>query len=342
MKTIRKDRLRNIVFLLGAGASVDAGLPTVAELTRDLRKQLPTLPGPDGVIRPEFGQVFDLIQTYDSSVAKNYERFFEWINLLLNVQKEPFRKIIITDIPGSLIEVMVHLTFVVGGELSRLLELRQGNADYLERLADFLPEGGRLKIFTLNYDCCLEDACRIAGIDLTTGFDPIKRNWKPSLFLSKSKGINLYKLHGSLRWNSTRDSRLSGDRFQYNYVPAELRPEERSSFPSYIEVSPGGWLVLGPGNKIQADDPFISLFYEFHRSLHRAKVCVVIGYSYQDGHINTVLDLGIDRGVSIVDVNPGGPCGRYLASKRYHPIRLTAKNALMSGAIKSKIEELKQ
>jgi len=332
----------DLIFLLGAGASVDAGLPTVDQLTKQLRTRLPELSDVNGIHRPEFGEVFNLIEAYDPLVGRNYERFFEWIKLLLDCQKEPFRKIIETKISAALIEAMAHLPFVIGGEISRLLDSIKSMPDYLTRLADFLPEKGRLKVFTINYDCCVEDACRIEGIDVTTGFDSVKRKWKPSLFQSKSKGVNLYKLHGSLRWNSMRDLRLSGDRFQYNLVPMELQLEQRSNIPGYIDVHPGGWLVLGPGNKIQSDDPFITLFYEFHRSLHGAKVCVVIGYSYQDPHINTVLDLGIDRGVSLVDANSGGPCGRYLASKRYYPIRLTAKNALMSGAIKSKIEELKQ
>ncbi|MGD0919390.1 MAG: SIR2 family protein [Thermodesulfobacteriota bacterium] len=331
----------DLIFLLGAGASVDAGLPTVAKLTQDLRKNLPTLSDSYGTARPEFGELCDFIARIDPIVEGNYERFFEWVRLLLDVQKEPFRKIITARISDSLIEAAAHLTSVVGGEVARILESKRPSPDYLGRLADFLPEKGRLKVFTLNFDCCLEDACQAAGVTLTTGFDPIKRKWKPSLFQSKSKGMNLYKLHGSLRWNGTRDSRLSGDRFQYKYVPVELRAEELCNLPTYMEVSPRGWLILGPRDKIQSDDPFLTLFYEFHRSVGKAKVCIVIGYGYQDPHINTVLDQGIDTGVSIIDVNPGGPAGRYLASGLYHHLPFSTKNALTNESIKLKTQELK-
>jgi hypothetical protein len=330
----------DLIFLLGAGASVDAGLPTVAKLTEHLRNRLPTLSDPNGVIRPEFGQVFDLIETYDPSVAKNYERFFEWIKLLLDVKKEPFRKLICTNISNQFIELMAHLSFVVGGEIAHLLQSKPTTPDYLGRLTDFLPKKGRLKVFTLNYDCCLEDICQAKGVGLPTGFDPKTKKWKPSLFRSKSIGINLFKLHGSLHWFGTRDKRLSNDEFQYNLVLMELRSEERENLPSYIDVSPRPELILGPGNKIQPDDPFLTLFYEFQSSLLRAKICVIIGYSYQDSHINSVLDQADDRGVRIIDVNPSAPAGRYLPSNGYHYLRQPAKHALLNGSIKQEIDEI--
>ena len=45
-------------------------------------------------------------------------------------------------------------------------------------------------------------------------------------------------------------------------------------------------LVFGPGSKIQSFDPFLD------------------GYSYGDGHVNTILDAALDSGIRIVDVNP--------------------------------------
>jgi hypothetical protein len=339
MRTYR-GKTNDIVFLLGAGASVDAGLPTVAKLTEDLRNRLPTLSDPNGVIRPEFGQVFDLIETYDPSVAKNYERFFEWIKLLLDVKKEPFRKLICTNISNQFIELMAHLSFVVGEEIAHLLQSKPTTPDYLRRLTDFLPEKGRLKVFTLNYDCCLEDICQAKGVELTTGFDPKTKKWKPSLFRSKSIGINLFKLHGSLRWFGTRDKRLSNDEFQYNLVLMELRSEERENLPSYIDVSPKPELILGPGNKIQPDDPFLTLFYEFQSSLLQAKICVIIGYSYQDFHINSVLDQAVDRGIRIVDVNPTNLSTRYLTHDHYHHLPLHARDASVSRKIISEIRKI--
>jgi hypothetical protein len=95
-------------------------LPTVDALTKRLRARLPELSDINGVPRPEFPQIFDLLETHDPSVAKSYERFFEWIKLLLEVNGEPFKRIIETKISDSLIEAMSHLPFVIGGEIARL------------------------------------------------------------------------------------------------------------------------------------------------------------------------------------------------------------------------------
>jgi hypothetical protein len=181
---IRKhdEALKDFIFLLGAGASVDAGMPMVQQLTKKLRKRLPDIPDIHGTSRPEFSQVFDLIEAQDSSVTGNYERLFEWIKLLLDVQKEPFRRIVAVQLDRSITEAMGALAFVMGGEIARLLESCQSKPSYLAKFADFIPAQGRLKVFSLNYDCCLEDACESAGIELTTGFDLITKTWNPSLF----------------------------------------------------------------------------------------------------------------------------------------------------------------
>ncbi len=174
-----------------------------------------------------------------------------------------------------------------------ILEEYQQSAtpDYLSHLKDFMPENGRLKVFTSNYDLCIERSCKSAGIHFTTGFD---EKWNPSLFDSKDRGINLYKIHGSLSW----------------FVDNSWRIVEKTKTPP--DKSPE--LILGPGSKIQPDDPFITLFHEFHKAVREAKICVVIGCSYyQDGHIMKVFEKA--KHLNIIDVNlkkqPLGWFGEY-------------------------------
>jgi SIR2-like domain len=98
-----------------------------------------------------------------------------------------------------------ELRFVIKQPILEVLSERHHASTYdpryLQRLKDFVPEHGRLKVFTLNYDLCVEDACRDAGIELVTGFSHSEGKWSPSLFQGPSSGINLYKLHGSLNWS---------------------------------------------------------------------------------------------------------------------------------------------
>lgn len=338
MITKHQGALEDFTFLLGAGASVDARMPTVKELTEKLRKRLPDIPDINGTSRPEFSQVFDRIEAHDSSVAWNYERLFEWIKLILHVQEEPFRRLITVKLDQSIIDAMGALAFVIGGEIARLLESCQSEPSYLAKLADFIPAQGRLKVFSLNYDCCLEDACQSAGIELTTGFDPDTKTWNPSLFWREENGINLYKLHGSLRWHGVRDESRPNEHFQYRLELMELKSEQR--LPSHLKMRQEPELVLGPGNKLQSDDPFLTLFYEFHRSIRQAQVCVIIGYSYGDPHINFILDRVLDAGGSLLDVNPGLTSSRYMSESRYHHLRLDARSALVHGKLRSELERL--
>lgn len=331
-----------LIFLLGAGASVDAGMPTVAALTKKLREGLPNLCDVNGNPSPEFGQAFDLLADKDQSVNENYERFFEWVKLLLDVQKEPFRKIIEVKIVPELIEKIASIPFVIGHEVARLLELCQTTPSYLSGFGDFLPKSGRLKIFSLNYDCCLEDACRDTRIDVTTGFDPGTKRWNPSLFRTRRRGINLYKLHGSLRWYEMY-AYLGNSHVKdtsYGCTIIELYQEEVTTITGKPASCFKPELVLGPGDKKQSDDPFFTLLSEFHRILHQAKVCVVIGYGYRDEHIKTMLKQALKAGLTILDVNPSNMRGPLASEERYYRLPMTAKEAMESGYLKTKLQSL--
>ncbi|MBI5213011.1 MAG: hypothetical protein HY957_06520 [Nitrospirae bacterium] len=99
--------------MLGAGATVDAGMPTIKGLTECLRERFASHQD------REFIAIYELLAKVDSMVEINYEK-------LLTVSK-----------------------------------------------------------------------CKNKGTFVTTGFN---YNWNPSLFHGNEKGINLYKLHGSLLW----------------------------------------------------------------------------------------------------------------------------------------------
>lgn len=332
-----RTEMKECVFLLGAGASADAGIPTVEGMTKELRKLLPQLQDINGNVRPEYGEVFDLLAAYDPSIADNYERFFECIELLKDVQTDPLGKIVEVKISAKLRDAIFHLPDVLAEAVVKILSSRKVQPDYLAKLADFIPTQGRLKVFSLNYDCCLEDACEQAGIDLSTGFDPVEHTWKPSVFDRPARGINIYKLHGSLRWFKVTDRRQRSVPPYILSTTMEWKPGQ--SVPWNLKVP---WknpeLVLGPGNKLQPDDPFITLLSQFHRSIMHSKVCVVIGYGHGDPHINAMLDRAFDSGIQLLDVNPSQHVnGRYIAEPGYSRLALKAKDALTNGHLASKL-----
>jgi hypothetical protein len=323
-----------IVFLLGAGASVDAGMPTVEVLTTELRDALPNLRDENGKPRAEFREIFDVLAAHDAEVLKNYERFFEWVDLIQKMQLPPFVGLVSWRLRPELVSAAGALKFVIGSAIKGLLASRKTEPAYLARLADFAPRSGRLKVFSLNYDCCLEDACEAAGVYVTTGFDSKTGIWNPALLAGKTRGISLHKLHGSLRWYQLIRSpkrHVSG-----RCGILELRPNGgRNCNPNLVRTPE---LVLGPANKIQPDDPFLHLFHSFLRSIERAKTCVLIGDGRRDSHVNAVLDQGILAGASILDVNRGDPWCRYLAEKRYRHLRMRAKEALVGRALVTEVQ----
>jgi hypothetical protein len=63
---------QDIIFLLGAGATVDAGLPTIKELTECLRERF------ENHQDKEFIEIYEMLAKADRLVETNYEKFFEY------------------------------------------------------------------------------------------------------------------------------------------------------------------------------------------------------------------------------------------------------------------------
>ncbi len=309
--------MSRIVFLLGAGASMDVGMPSVVQLTAGLRARLPDLKDINGNTRSEFPALFDAVAHYDGEVTKNYERFFEWLALMCQGQKDPFYKLVRFHLDQHLVAAAGHLAWSIKLPIWEILRSRHQAAAYqpayLAKLGDFLPPRGRLKVFTLNYDLCVEDACATREIDVITGFRPDGGRWAPSRFRTRTSGINLYKLHSSLNW--TLDGNLSNPRLIEHYPPQWDREPE---------------LLLGPGLKLQHDDPFVTLYSEFHKALGRATICIAVGYSFRDGHIKDPLRDASRRGLTVIDVNPSS---LETGFERYKRVSLCAREAFESGAI---------
>jgi hypothetical protein len=304
-----------VIFLLGAGASKDAGMLLLSELTAELASRLSCLHDFSGNVRPDFKELFDAIAACDPLVSKNYEKFFEWLRLVVTAQRKPYKQLLALKFASRLAKAARDLEFVINRPFCDVFdELRKSwkyNPQYFSRLKDFIPNGGRLKVFSLNYDLTVEDACRSAGIPFTTGFN---NEWSPSHFEMPGEALNIYKLHGSLSW----------------FVKEELSPAqlfERN--PDDFDQLPQ--LILGPGAKFQYDDPFVTLYSEFHRAIGRAKACVVVGCSLNDDHIREPLRAASKRGMTVVDVRPGDD--RHTCFTHYKKITFGAKEAFENDKI---------
>jgi hypothetical protein len=301
-----------LIFLLGAGASKDAGMPLVSELTAELRERLPELRDMNCNTRKEFPALFDAIATHDPKVRNNYERFFEWLSFLHKAAHTPhFSKVTYLKLGQQLVAAVPYLEWSIKRPIVEIMYARHQSPmyepSYYARLGAFLPAEGRLKVFTTNFDLCVEDACRARGINVITGFQAKGGRWSPSLFRTTGTGISLYKMHGSLSWGLNDDL---NDRRLVERCPPDWNREPD--------------LLLGPGSKLQHDDPFVTLYSEFHKAIRRSKAIVAIGYSFSDAHIKGPISDASRRGLTVVDVNPAISW----SFKRHDKISMTARKAL--------------
>lgn len=310
--------MRPVIFLIGAGASVDAGMPLVAQLTKELRDRLPHVRDINGKRHPEFLELFDALAEYEPEIRCNYERFFVWLSFLFQAQTGSFRKAVYFKLDERLVDAVPHLMWGIKQAILEFLRSRYQSDSYqpgyFAKLADLLPERGRLKAFTTNFDLCVEDGCRPHGIDVVTGFQSNTGRWSPSTFRNDVPGINLYKLHGSLSW-------CLNDNLNDQFILERHPPEWDKDDPE---------LLLGPGPKLQHDDPFVTLYAEFHRAIGDAKVLIAIGHSLRDDHIREPIRCANRRGMAVVEINPS-PSGWQF--DRHTKIRMGAKEAFESGEI---------
>lgn len=319
--------MSSVVFLVGAGASVDAGLPLVAQLTKELRARLPDVRDINGEGGAEFSELFDALAAYEPEIEQNYERFFEWLIFLAKAQMGPFSKAVTFKLDKRFVDASYRLAWGIKKLVSDILSARhqciEYSPGYFARLGDFMPGTGRLKVFTTNYDMCIEEGCRSQGIDVTTGFCPTSGQWRPSLFWNGTTSINVYKLHGSLNWGLSDDLSNLPKRPLLEHYPPQWDKEPE--------------LILGPGSKLQPDDPYATLYAEFHRAIRQAKVCVAIGYSFRDEHIRKPIQCASGRGMVVIDVNPSPIKYEF---DHHTQIRMGARDALERGEILKTVKRL--
>lgn len=194
--------------------------------------------------------------------------------------------------------------------LRRICSLLAGPEDvsYLSPLFELAAEQvGGLDITTLNYDRTVEIAAEQHGIRVDTGMG----RWEPGqplVFEAQNGVVNLIKPHGSIDWariSSTQRQRLEGHPLVQHVYRTGIT---HSPDPDFDNAS-RPLIVIGDREKLETDGPTLALMRAFEESLLRASRLLVVGYSFGDKHVNTVvrnwLNADPDRTITIVD--PGWP-----------------------------------
>ncbi len=332
------------LFLLGAGASVEAGIPATFDATKEIVARIGKAPR-HARLAQALNFVCGALLAYDSAegaspyVGLDVERVIAAVELLAErrtLEVSPFvsawhpavdiwdrqqspgffdstlQKAIIEGRgrkPQALIEQLIDARTGVGSgqtysELQRQMidELRgivgdPRNLDYLRPLADAARARAGIWVATLNYDLAVERACQTYGASVYTGIEDwiANRSWN----WETTVDLKLLKLHGSIDWRWDRAEDEPGQM----PVPTVVRTEE----PESDSRSPV--ILFGQRGKLREEGPFLSLLAEFELALAEANRLIVIGYSFRDPHINTVIRRWTrgDLARTIVVVDPSFP-----------------------------------
>lgn len=289
MKNFKEDE---ILVLLGAGTSCDAGIKNSNQIIIDIENRLKT----DNNWK-KYSEIYNYIKSvyfqkqlfkgfaiYD--VNFNIESLVSLLNIIISIKD---KQLDIYSFVGSW-EKDLQPFISEGSNNSLAAEFRERiikslrgdwlmpenwieKSNYFKKLIDFKKEydGKTLKIFTLNYDKCVEQNLKDEKIEC--GFDEFdKWNSKRYDYENTQSDYYLYKLHGSIDWKKKKEEQLT----QFN---GEISPEDLA-------------IIFGISNKLQSYDPYLFYFYEFRIHCIKAELIICSGYGFLDGHINDVIKHG--------------------------------------------------
>lgn len=334
--------MSGVSLLLGAGTSVDAGVPTAFDLTEKiynwLIRQRAAEPAklyafvvakirtrnarvglsPFAPVNVE--EVYDALKRFslreddplnefvaawdDSLARKRFDRFEIRRRLegLIQLQQRPSRIEFRVDwhkLDHLLDEIEKQFSSseprtdlgIYVRALAATLNPQETKHLYLKKLAQFADEHCDV-VGTLNYDLLFEENCASSNIEFDYGLG----NWNDQKVIRFAReSTKLFKLHGSMNWFAHGDD-------------VEVDPEQKSHFRRAL-------IFGGQSDKLDPNGPYLQLRHEFQRLAHRSTRLGIIGYSFQDIHMNALLRNWISskKRAKLVILDPG-PQGQLLQS----------------------------
>jgi hypothetical protein len=331
------------MFLLGAGASKDAGLPLATEITRQALQHIndespqnesallnyivsavighnghagqrpDELPDIETVvsavellIERESLEIVPFVQAWDGAVSQigvthpswrlphfSWGRYARGDKSIDRGQLQDFGNHIATYVQKQMEEAFTRSNTPVYHRLhARLIQdlcrtLETPNPELLNYLHPLVKHAAEqdLPIATLNYDLTLETAGDNLGIPVDTGVSA----WRETGQVAFGKqSLRFLKLHGSLGWTSGRPR--PGTLASYLDL---TQPDPFQPVPPVEGEEPA--VIYGKRGKLRAQGPFLELRHHFTQALESFASLVVIGYSFQDDHVNQAIGAWLRR-----------------------------------------------
>ena len=270
------DAAGKITVLLGAGASVPAGLPMSRGLTEIVFAALDE--------RSRDPRTWEFVKGHVDRDNTDVEQLWRSLEDLRHVLVEQSLWTGFVDVPAtitakSVAEVQFDIFDVAVASLrNRSVDAPTG---YLEPLVTADIVG----IATLNLDTLVETAAAACGAVVATGAD----DWEGGFTWPIPRAATpLLKLHGSLDWQSVPRGR----------GPIPRSGLETISRESELRFNGSGIysdLRFGLENKLTQDGTMPALLSAFSKILDDSNLVVAVGYGFRDVHVDVALDRWAER-----------------------------------------------
>lgn len=327
------------MFLLGAGASVDAGLEPSAGLTKAIAGHLgrgfypdpvgqllhavvgamiqkDASTGGDAFAVPDVERVFSAVGDLKRRDDLDITAFVERWNGSLDAATGPaglpdswgrnFRDALVGEHAGSH-EVQAEFergVFALTEPTSSTL-LAKLERQMLETLIRLL----QVDEARLHYLYPMLQAPDLTAI-ATLNYDLAIESAANQLGVSLATGLDDWRGGYSWVWEQEVDIRLLKLHGSLDYAMHHARPTGRRMQTEHLvrtngEIAANPALVFGLNSKLRSDGPFLAMLVELDRLLARSEWLTVVGYSFRDQHINAAITRWMNsdaaRRLSIID-----------------------------------------
>ncbi|SFA38301.1 SIR2-like domain-containing protein [Pedobacter suwonensis] len=270
-------------------------------------------------------EVINYEKFYQFVIDKRYtetEKFEQYLKdaELAFKKKYPISKAEFSELPDY--EIFSCIYHLIEDLLWVRLSYDEISKRYSTYINFFKAKHHQLNIFTLNHDLLLERIFDHEKISYCDGFSTNgkillgSRNQKLPVFSNSFYGpINVLKLHGSI------------DLYKYNYIRETNRYKGYDYFKTLdyrdkhyaTDVDDSGKVVqnftpqivpqfITGASKmdiINSNNMYRELYERFSQELIKSEKLIIIGYSYQDDHINSVIEKSLKNFSQVININPG-------------------------------------
>ena len=275
-----------LAFLLGAGCSLNAGLPLMPQLTVEVLAH--------DKIGEETKKLLDTVRDLFSGAeyATIEDYMSEIVDLLSIAERRTQRgatqsKISVGDqardaseLQVALDEIKQAVSSAIGGKEVDVTTHQQ----FIRAIHGSLQAGKAIRgvdYFVLNYDTLIEDALGLEKVSYFDGFTGAATGWwEPNTFRNNGGTARVFKVHGSIDW-----CLLEGDS-----LPRRVRSGIKT------ELTKSHILIYPAATKYREAqrDPFAQLLNYMRRSLcpseGKEMVLAICGYSFGDSHIDLEIE----------------------------------------------------